>query len=59
MGFKDDIDKILKYLPEKRQNSLFSATFDRSIKGLALKMLSKNPTQINVKPDTTTAEKVK
>jgi len=43
MGFKDDIDRIIEHLPEKRHNSLFSATFEKGIQRLGLKMLSKDP----------------
>ena len=35
LGFKEDIERILKGVPEKRQNLLFSATFSREIKQLA------------------------
>jgi len=35
MGFIHDIRKVLKLLPEKRQNLLFSATFSEEIKKLA------------------------
>jgi len=35
MGFIHDIKKILKVLPQKRQNLLFSATFSKEIKTLA------------------------
>jgi ATP-dependent RNA helicase RhlE len=42
MGFIHDIKKILKVLPLKRQNLLFSATFSEDIKKLASTFL-KNP----------------
>ena len=35
MGFIVDIKKIIKHLPQKRQNLLFSATFPKEIKSLA------------------------
>lgn len=57
MGFYDDIVKILSYLPEKRQNLMFSATMPRKIRELALKTL-KHPSEIALavsKP----AEKIK
>ncbi len=47
MGFIHDIKKILKVLPEKRQNLLFSATFSNEIKKLADGLLN-NPTLIEV-----------
>jgi len=39
MGFLPDIRRILKHLPKKRQNLLFSATMPSQIKGLAKEML--------------------
>jgi ATP-dependent RNA helicase RhlE len=47
MGFFDDIMKILSYMPEKRQNLLFSATMPRMIRELARKILS-DPIEINI-----------
>ena len=39
MGFFDDIQRIVKALPDKRQTLLFSATFPPKIKKLAQKIL--------------------
>lgn len=47
MGFIHDIKKILKLMPTKRQNLLFSATFSEEIKKLAAGIL-KNPKTIEV-----------
>lgn len=47
MGFIHDIKKILKLMPAKRQNLLFSATFSEEIKKLASGIL-KNPQTIEV-----------
>lgn len=47
MGFNDDIMKIAKKLPQKRQNLLFSATMPPKIRQLA-KQLLKEPTTINI-----------
>jgi len=47
MGFINDIKKILKVLPQKRQNLLFSATFSNEIKRLASGLLN-NPEHIEV-----------
>jgi ATP-dependent RNA helicase RhlE len=41
MGFMITIRKILEYLPEKRQNMLFSATMPEAVRHLADEMLSK------------------
>ena len=47
MGFIRDIRKIIKFLPEKRQNLLFSATFSKEIRRLAAGLLN-SPTEISV-----------
>lgn len=47
MGFQDDINKIIKVLPEKRQNLLFSATMPEKIRQLARKILH-DPVEINI-----------
>ncbi len=57
MGFIHDIKKILKLLPAKRQNLLFSATFSEDIRKLA-KGLVHNPVEISVSPRNATATTV-
>ena len=57
MGFIHDIRKVLRLLPEKRQNLLFSATFSNEIQALADKLLDK-PKFIEVARRNTTAETV-
>ena len=47
MGFYDDIMKISKYLPKKRQTLLFSATMPIKIRTLAKNILN-NPAEINI-----------
>lgn len=47
MGFYQDIEKIISYLPQKRQNLLFSATMPAEIKKLADKIL-KDPVIIDL-----------
>lgn len=47
MGFIDDINKIITYLPAKRQTILFSATMPPKIRAFANKILQ-NPKQINI-----------
>jgi ATP-dependent RNA helicase RhlE len=49
MGFIHDIKRIIKLLPSKRQNLLFSATYSDDIRGLAERLLS-NPLSIQVAP---------
>lgn len=55
MGFLRDIQRILKLLPNKRQNLLFSATFSRDIKKLAGSFL-RNPASVEATPENTTVE---
>ena len=57
MGFIRDIRKIISYLPPKRQNLLFSATFSNDIRALA-KGLVNNPVEISVSPPNTTVKSV-
>ncbi len=57
MGFIHDIKRIIKLLPVKRQNLLFSATYTDEIKGLADGLL-KNPRLIEVARRNTPTELV-
>ncbi|MCC6768126.1 MAG: DEAD/DEAH box helicase [Bacteroidia bacterium] len=47
MGFIDDITRIIKFLPEKKQTLFFSATMPPKIRQLALKLLH-HPEQVNI-----------
>jgi len=47
MGFFDDINKIISYLPKKRQNLMFSATMPSQIMKL-VKQTLKNPVEIKI-----------
>lgn len=47
MGFRDDIETILKYVPEQRQTVLFSATMSNEILCLT-KKYQKNPKLVKV-----------
>ncbi|MBI4929628.1 MAG: DEAD/DEAH box helicase [Bacteroidetes bacterium] len=47
MGFYDDIMKIVKHLPQKKQTLLFSATMPPRIREMAKKILH-HPVQINI-----------
>lgn len=47
MGFYDDILKIIRFLPEKRQNLLFSATMPPRMRELARKIM-RTPIEINI-----------
>ena len=57
MGFVRDINKIISFLPQKRQSLLFSATFSSEIKKLAATIL-KNPVEVETAPQNSTAKKV-
>jgi ATP-dependent RNA helicase RhlE len=57
MGFVRDINKLISFMPEKRQNLLFSATFSNDIKKLAAGIL-KNPVSVEAEPQNSTAKKV-
>ncbi|MFM2307832.1 MAG: hypothetical protein RLZZ367_2501 [Bacteroidota bacterium] len=48
MGFSDDLNKIISYLPKERQTLMFSATMPPKIRELARRSLKENPEQINI-----------
>ncbi len=58
MGFIHDIKRIIAFLPKKRQNLLFSATFSQQIRALA-KGLVNNPVEVSVAPANSTVKKIK
>lgn len=47
MGFADDIQTVIKYLPKKRQTLLFSATMPTKIRQLARNLMHK-PVEVNI-----------
>ncbi|MEB3354037.1 MAG: DEAD/DEAH box helicase [Cyanobacteriota bacterium] len=57
MGFIRDIRRLLALMPPRRQNLLFSATFNGPIKALAHGLLH-NPVQLQVTPENRTATTV-
>ena len=57
MGFIRDIQKVLKLLPKRRQNLLFSATMPNSIADLAGSFLN-NSIMIDVSPKDVTVERI-
>ena len=57
MGFIRDIKHIIKELPKKRQNLLFSATFSTEIRELAKGLLN-SPTEVQVAERNKTVDKV-
>jgi ATP-dependent RNA helicase RhlE len=58
MGFIHDIRRILRILPEKRQNLMFSATFSDEIQDLGRGMIH-DPVEISVSPRNSTVESVR
>ena len=55
MGFVNDVKKIIKIIPEKRQSLFFSATMPPTIMQLASSIL-KDPERVEVTPVSSTAE---
>jgi ATP-dependent RNA helicase RhlE len=54
LGFQDELQAILKLLPARRQNLLFSATFSPAVQSLADALLT-DPLRVNVLPQIGTA----
>ncbi|HVN46922.1 MAG TPA: DEAD/DEAH box helicase [Steroidobacteraceae bacterium] len=57
MGFIHDIRRILKLLPQRRQNLMFSATYSAEIRELAARLL-REPLTIEVAGRNVTAERI-
>ncbi|MBW4360977.1 DEAD/DEAH box helicase [Flavobacterium taihuense] len=57
MGFLRDIERVMKVLPSKRQNLMFSATFSKDIKKLAMGILH-HPVQVEATPENTTVDAI-
>ncbi len=57
MGFVHDVRRVLKLLPRRRQNLLFSATMPASIVKLAGSFLN-DPVQVEVNPQSSTVERI-
>ncbi len=58
MGFVNDVKKVLKLIPQKRQTLFFSATMPGSIRKFAESILS-NPVEVTVTPVSSTAQGIK
>lgn len=59
MGFKDDIEEVIKNLNEDRQTMLFSATMPNEIKKLASKYMKEDIKHISIVKNTMTVSTVK
>ena len=57
MGFVNDVKKIIKVIPSKRQSLFFSATMPDTIKVLAGSIMT-NPEKVEVTPVSSTAETI-
>ncbi|WP_397363472.1 DEAD/DEAH box helicase [Olleya sp. R77988] len=57
MGFLRDIERVMKLMPDKRQNLMFSATFSKDIRKLANGILNR-PVQVEATPENTTVEAI-
>jgi len=57
MGFIDDVETIMKEMPEKHQTALFSATMPDQIKRITKRYMN-NPTEVKIKAKTSTVENI-
>jgi ATP-dependent RNA helicase DeaD len=57
MGFKEELNSILEFVPENRRTLLFSATMQREVAAIASNYMS-NPTEITVGTKNSGAENV-
>jgi ATP-dependent RNA helicase DeaD len=57
MGFIDDVETIIKEMPETRQTALFSATMPEQIKRITKRYMN-NPTEVKIKAKTSTVENI-
>ncbi|NVK24134.1 MAG: DEAD/DEAH box helicase, partial [Gammaproteobacteria bacterium] len=57
MGFIADIRRVIKLLPKKRQNLMYSATFSPDIRELATSLMN-SPEEVSVTPRNETAKTV-
>jgi ATP-dependent RNA helicase RhlE len=58
MGFREEIDHILEYVPKKKQTLMFSATMDTEVEDLIQKLL-KDPVRVQVAADDFTPDLIK
>ncbi|HSR66112.1 MAG TPA: DEAD/DEAH box helicase, partial [Xanthomonadaceae bacterium] len=58
MGFIDDVEAVLKKIPESRQVALFSATMPPPIRRIAQTYL-RDPVEVSIKAPTTTAANIR
>jgi ATP-dependent RNA helicase DeaD len=57
MGFIDDVETIMKEMPDKRQTALFSATMPDQIKRITKRYMN-SPTEVKIQSKTSTVENI-
>ncbi|XMB85654.1 DEAD/DEAH box helicase [Mycoplasmatota bacterium WC44] len=57
VGFKEEIDKIITYLPKKKQSALFSATLNKDVRRIADSVMY-NPKEVLVSSGLTTVDTI-
>lgn len=57
MGFINDIKKVIKVLPKKRQSLFFSATMEPKVKQLAESLVN-NPVQVAIEPEKPAVDRI-
>jgi len=57
LGFSKELESILKEIPQKRQNLLFSATYPQKMLDIATK-ITKNPVEVSIKEEKQTVENI-
>ena len=57
MGFSKDVDRILRLMPKRRQNLMFSATMPKAIGTLANEMLYQ-PVSVDISPEAPTTDRI-
>ncbi len=58
MGFKNEVEEIIKEMPKKKQMLCFSATMDSAVKKLAYRFMT-NPIEISVQKEEVTLSSIK
>jgi ATP-dependent RNA helicase RhlE len=57
MGFVHDIKRVIRMMPHKRQNLLFSATMPSAVDDIVAEMLD-NPVTVDVSPEEVTTDRI-
>jgi len=57
MGFLRDIERVMRLMPDKRQNLMFSATFSKDIRKLANGILNR-PVKVEATPENSTVDAI-